>query len=170
MNYENEIWKDIPKEEWNQYQVSNLGRIRHKENKKIRSLNSNGNGYLICGIRYKGKACNIYPHVAVALAFIPNDDPEHKTQVSHLDETRTNNFVENLCWVSAKENCNMPLHKKRLGKKVKCIETEQIFSSIKEAAEFIGIDRSNISAVCNGRRHTTGGYHFEFYYGGIDND
>ena len=75
-------------------------------------------------MRYKGRPWNISPHVAVALAFIPNDDPEHKTQVSHLDETRTNNCVENLCWATAKENCNMPLHKERSSKKVKCIETE----------------------------------------------
>lgn len=47
-------------------------------------------------------------------------------------------------------------------KPVRCIETNEIFSSAKEAAEEKGVSSAKISSVCNGKRNTTGGYHWEF--------
>lgn len=63
-------------------------------------------------------------------------------------------------------------HKKRLSeshigmvnecllKRVKCIETGQIFNSIKEAKAFCGSKNIHIGDVCNGKRPTAGGYHW----------
>lgn len=47
-------------------------------------------------------------------------------------------------------------------KKVKCIETGQIFNSIKEAKAFCGSKNIHIGDVCNGKRPTAGGYHWCF--------
>lgn len=47
-------------------------------------------------------------------------------------------------------------------KKVRCIETGIIYNSITNASKDTNIPTVNISAVCNGRRKTTGGYHWEF--------
>lgn len=43
-------------------------------------------------------------------------------------------------------------------KKVTCFETGQTFESIKQAAEFVGINPSNITSVLKGRQRTAGGY------------
>ena len=43
-NYENEIWKDVLNEGFENYEVSNLGNIRNKKSKKLRKLQDNGNG------------------------------------------------------------------------------------------------------------------------------
>ena len=49
-------------------------------------------------------------------------------------------------------------------KKILCVETGVVFNSVKEALAFIGRKvGSSISNVCNGKRKTTGGYHWKYY-------
>ncbi|KAA6385523.1 MAG: hypothetical protein EZS28_018949, partial [Streblomastix strix] len=43
-------------------------------------------------------------HRLVALQFIPNDDPEHKTQVDHVSRIKTDNSIGNLRWVTVSQN------------------------------------------------------------------
>ena len=47
-------------------------------------------------------------------------------------------------------------------RKIRCVETGEIFPSIKIAAEHYGLNSPNISAVLAGKGKTTGGYHWEF--------
>lgn len=57
-------------------------------------------------------------------------------------------------------------HKKRdkegIKKKVHCIEMDVIYSSITDASKQTGINKGNISSVCNGKMETAGGFHWEF--------
>ena len=62
-----------------------------------------GWGYLAVTIPYR-KDC--YIHRLVAKAFIPN--PLGLTDVDHINGNRADNRIENLRWVSHKENCNNP--------------------------------------------------------------
>lgn len=47
-------------------------------------------------------------------------------------------------------------------KKVICIETEEVFESVAEAARHTGVIATNISAVCKNRRRSAGGFHWEY--------
>lgn len=47
-------------------------------------------------------------------------------------------------------------------RKVKNIETNEIFDSIKEAAEKYNIKATHITRVCRGKRKKTGGFHWEY--------
>lgn len=47
-------------------------------------------------------------------------------------------------------------------KKVKCIETGEIFGTLKEAAETKNASPNHISSCCHGHRKTCGGFHWEF--------
>ena len=109
-----EIWKDI-KEYEGLYQVSNLGnvksieravkdatreRIQHLKSKIIKPTD-NGKGYQIVSLNRNGRK-NKYVHRLVAEAFL--DNPKNKKEVNHKDFNKKNNCVDNLEWVSQKEN------------------------------------------------------------------
>lgn len=166
-----EIWKDIelaPK-----YEISNYGNIRHKKRKQNLKPGDNGRGYLF--VRVLGldnKKVNIYIHRAVAMAFIENDNPLVKTDVSHLDESSKNNRADNLVWATHKENCNMEKFLERTKKAnykitrelqvpVYCVELDRVFEGQAAAAKELGLYQGNISKCITGKRNTCGGYHWE---------
>lgn len=62
------------------------------------------NGYMKVGTTYKYKPLDPLVHRLVALQFI--DNPENKPQVNHINGDKTDNRVENLEWVTEKENTN----------------------------------------------------------------
>ena len=123
-------------------------------------------GYLSVTIPYR-KDC--YIHRLVAEAFISN--PLGLRDVDHIDGNKTNNRIENLRWVSHKENCN------NLNTKYRCVYSGShriwtdiqgfnpksnfrtpIFTNLKEASAWITpegkkINRRNLLLVLN--RKTT---------------
>lgn len=48
-------------------------------------------------------------------------------------------------------------------RKIYCVETNTVYSSVQECARQLNLYATNISKVCNGIHHTTGGYHLKYY-------
>lgn len=49
-----------------------------------------------------------------------------------------------------------------LKRKCHCIETNKTYDSIVEASRELGVTSTKITAVCRGRRNSTGGFHFRY--------
>ena len=96
----NEDWKVI--QGYNNYSVSNLGRIKNNKSNLILEQILIGE-YLYVWLKSDINKKFKYVRVnrIVAKAFIPN--PFNKPCVNHLDYNHSNNNVDNLEWVTHKE-------------------------------------------------------------------
>ena len=111
-----EVWKDI--NGFSNYQISNYGRVKSKSryvNVGIKNVNKfykqekiinqyyNGRGYMQVTIYNDiGKPKTIKVHRLVARAFIENKN--NLPQVNHKDGNKLNNCIDNLEWITHKEN------------------------------------------------------------------
>jgi hypothetical protein len=154
-----EVWKRIDSiegfEEYHNYEVSNHGRVRNCTTSRIIKPRVLKSGYLLVGLRLNGVNKDFYLHRLVALAFIPN--PNNFADVDHINSDKTNNAIDNLQWLSHESNV-----KKSNNKQVFCVELNRIFDSAMEAGRQLGLNQSNISRCCNGKRKTCGGFHWRF--------
>lgn len=94
-----EIWKPI--EEYGNYSVSNLGRVRNDDRGNILRGSKDKNGYLKVTLSKNDKTYH-FIHRLVAIAFIPN--PENKPWVDHQYNIVTDNRAEMLRWATKEEN------------------------------------------------------------------
>lgn len=86
-----------------QYFLFENGDLYNAKTHRI-SQGAKNHGYIRYSLTIDGKETSISKHRLLADTFIPNDDPENKTVVHHKDGCPQNNELENLEWVSQKEN------------------------------------------------------------------
>ena len=165
-----EVWKDIPGYE-GKYQISNKGNVKslarnEKYCKRPETMLKPfvcGSGYLEIIFKVKQKRQAKLVHRLVAEAFVSNADG--KKEVNHKDGNKLNNDYRNLEWVTPSENINhsyKTLQNKGYSRRVECIETQETFDSLKEAADKYGLQLPLIWKCCNGKQVTTGGYHWKY--------
>jgi hypothetical protein len=152
---ENVIWKPYP--ELDKYLVSNTGEVKHKRTNRILK-GSKVNGYRFVNLnRDDGTKRNCLIHRLVAETFLEN--PKNKPVVNHKDTNILNNSLNNLEWVTHKENMNTKetienLKKGRNSKTILQIDIEtgniiNKFYGASEGNKLLNIDGRTILMICN---------------------
>ena len=166
--------------------ISNYGNIIGKKNKQ-RKFKLDRYGYLVCGcyIQSEGRMKWIPVHRLVARNFVPN--PDSKPCINHLDEDKRNNNAVNLEWCTVRENntygrrmeavktslknggvrkmldTNKANGSSKAEREIKLQykDTDDIrtFISISEASRQLGVIRSSINNVVNGKGYQAKGWH-----------
>lgn len=183
-----EVWKDIPNYE-GLYQISNLGNVKslcfgarniRKSNiVKLLHQSPNNLGYHKVELYKDGKSKMFYVHRLVAISFIPN--PDNKPQINHKDGNKDNNTVDNLEWVTSKENLHHAVETglrrrsqmkgitgklNKNSKKINQYDKEgnyiATYYGIAEAARILNGNANSISCCLRGRYKTACGYKWEY--------
>lgn len=159
-----EIWKDI--KDFDGYQVSSLGRIKSfKQDKdgKLLKIAVGNRGYSVVSLHKDGKGYRKTIHRLVLENFLPIPNMD-SMEVNHKDENKQNNCLENLEWLTHKDNVNYGTGKERSARKqaqkIMCVETGEIFDSMRIASEKSNINYGNISSACSNPNRTAGGFHW----------
>ena len=143
-------------EDFKGYAITSCGKVWSFKTNRFLKPSKNDKGYLQVWLTNgNGYGKTVAIHRLVALAYILN--PNNLETVDHIDENKEHNYINNLRWMTREENKN-----RSWCKKVYCIELDKVFESGAAAARELGLHKSKISLVCNGKRNKTGGYHFQF--------
>lgn len=153
------------------YEVSNRGDVRSltrtalQGNRyvtykgKQRKFFLDTTGYYTLILHSHGGIEKKYVHRLVAEAFIPN--PDNLESVDHINFDRTDNRVENLRWLSRRDNNLHSYRAGRHGQAVPVLRSDgKLFRSGSEAARASGGHPQGVWDVIHGERNSYKGYTF----------
>lgn len=118
-----EIWKDLKRYD-SLYMVSNLGNVFSKRSNRLMLKNKNNRGYE--RVTIFGKQLSV--HRLVAMEFL--DNYSDKKYVNHINGIKTDNNIDNIEMVTARENSIHYLSSKQI-KEIKlktCVRYERWIS------------------------------------------
>ena len=164
------MWKEC--KNFNSYLVSDEGEVKHKTNNKILKQKLDKDNYLSVNLSMgkRGNARQVFVHRLVAEAFIPN--PENKPLVRHIDGNPINNCVENLIWVTPKENieysiktgakesdcgslsCNSKLSPNEISYCRKMYQPRNKLYGCNALAKRFGVSKSTMSYILNNKTYS----------------
>jgi len=159
-----EEWKVI--EDGANYEISSYGQVRNKStNKILKPLLLSG--YMVITFRINNEKILSKIHRLVATKFLVRTDETHV--VNHKDGNKLNNNVENLEWISQSENVKHAFRTGlNKGKKNKVYQYTinnvfiREFNSPIDIEKELGIPRTRILDICEGKGSKTGGYIWKY--------
>ena len=158
---DDEQWREWPRDP--RIMVSNKGNVVSCKRGAWTPLKGSRSspGYRQVGAGYHGSTQLV--HRMVAETWIPN--PNNYREVNHINGDKDDNRVENLEWVTHRQNMHHAVRTgliKVKGTPIRVVETGEVFESISECARRIGGNPGCIQHCLTGKRSAHLGYHFEY--------
>lgn len=169
-------WRDVVG--FSNYEVSNNGEVRGKRFGIVRKPVDNGCGYYVISLWSGNTQKRKKVHRLVAEAFL--ERANEMLVVNHKNGNKHDNRVENLEWITQKENLrhafetglkpitekqreaakkNMKQNAKNFVRRVQSIDANgnvEEFASVKDAANSVGVTPAAIVKSCKGERKCKG--------------
>lgn len=168
-------------EEFEDYQISDDGRVWSKKSNKWLKPNMDSGGYFfVCLCKY-GVVYHKLIHRLVAETFIPN--PDNKNEIDHINTLKNDNRISNLRWATRKDNMNNTItkqkmigrkHSEQAKKKMSEVSPKKtvyqytldgklvkIWVSTNECGRN-GFNQSHVWACCKGKRKTHKGFKWSY--------
>lgn len=164
---EHEKWEVV--EDFPNYSVSDKGRVINTQHARELTPRINDGGYHRVTLCNGGKCREFYIHKLVALCFF---DFPMEDQVIHYDGDFSNNAINNLYLRKRVRQVTMarPLveteteeFRRQWGKRVRIVETGEVFRTVRDCASYINGDYSSIYAVLRGHRESHRGFTYEYH-------
>ena len=138
------------------YAVTSCGRVWSYKYKKFLKPGVNKNGYMYVFLSKDNLLIKHYIHRLVAGAYIPN--PNNLHEVDHIDNDKNHNYVNNLQWLSHKDNS-----RKSNNKPILQYDLDGNFVKEWECTADVGKDfRINIIHCLKGRNKTAYNYIWKY--------
>ena len=144
--------------------VSSLGNLKHGDEPIRQHYDSEG--YVRVSVKGLGRK---RIHQFVAQAFIENT--ENKPYINHINGVKDDNRVENLEWVTPKENSahagkegllSGVMRNNKIVATLIATHEAKIFKNQSVAARELGIDDSEVNKCLRGKRNSSHGYTFAY--------
>ena len=174
------IWKDLKGFE-DEYKISSNGDIIYKKNNKNINTRISKDGYIRVTLYYQNKSYIKSVHRLTAETFIERKPIINNLEVNHIDGNKLNNNINNLEWVTHKENIMHawknklfePVREasKRYGKnnpnakrvyQIKDKKVIGVYDTIKEASIKTKTNKTDIGKCCNKKRNKANGFEWSF--------
>ena len=138
------------------YAVTSCGKVWSYKSKRFLEPIANNNGYLGVNLYKNGKMKYFLIHRLVTEAYIPNTN--NLPQVDHIDNDKTHNYVNNLQWITGRDNV-------RKGRIKPILQFDLNGNFIREWESAIDVGREVRSNICNclkGNQKTALGYIWKY--------
>lgn len=143
-----ENWKQS--EQLDNYEVSDEGRVRNAKTGKVLKPSLDSKGYETVKVKSNGRRLTKRVGKLVADTYL-GEDPT-RPRIRYIDGNKHNNRPDNI-------------ELRSRGKKIRVVETGEVYDSISECSKAIGMNIATISKCCNYSFYNNmKGLHFEAVY------
>lgn len=157
-NVYNNDWK--PSNRYPDYELNPEGKIRNAKTGRILKTHIDKKGYEIVSLRKDNRPHSERVHKLMADTFM--EDVPDGYDIYHENLNRADNRLENLKYCTKSETCKRAFregNRKGRGKiRVRIVETDEEFNSIRECAYHLGVAETVISRCVNGLIKSCKGY------------